>query len=87
MLSQRQGPSHCVVQWDDNQIEYAIVDTQRAKTVSGLKIGSTTLFCGDNRARRRGKILFMGTSLAQLAHLSSRDRILIRGGRSLKIAE
>ena len=64
MSSQRQGPSHCVVQWDDNNIEYAIVDVQRAKTVSALKIGSTTLFCGDNRTRRRGKILFMGMSPA-----------------------
>ena len=63
MSSQRQGPSHCVVQWDDNKIENAVVDVQRVKTVLALKIGSTTLFCGDNRDRRRGKILFMGMSL------------------------
>lgn len=52
--------SHCVVQWEENQNQYAIIDTKRAKTVSTMKVGVTTLFEGYNRERRRGKILFLG---------------------------
>lgn len=55
--------SHCVVQWEDNKDQYAVVDTKRSKTVSTLKVGVTTLFEGYNRERRRGKILYLGRFL------------------------
>lgn len=60
MPNQSDIASHCVVQWEDNKDQYAIVDTKRSKTVSILKVGVTTLFEGYQRERRRGKILFLG---------------------------
>jgi len=60
MPNQTDAPSHCVVQWDDKNDEYAVVDTRRSKTVATMKIGSSTLFEGYQRERRRGKILFLG---------------------------
>ncbi|CAF5058804.1 unnamed protein product, partial [Rotaria magnacalcarata] len=42
MPHQSDTASHCVVQWEDNKDQYAIVDTKRSKTVSTLKIGITT---------------------------------------------
>ncbi|CAF2069545.1 unnamed protein product [Rotaria magnacalcarata] len=68
MPHQSDTASHCVVQWEDNKDQYAIVDTKRSKTVSTLKIGITTLFEGYNRERRRGKILYLGTKKDCLAY-------------------
>lgn len=60
MSNQLDTASHCVVQWEDNHEQYAIVDTKRSKAVSTLKVGLTTCFEGYQRERRRGKILYLG---------------------------
>lgn len=60
MPNQSDLASHCVVQWEDQKEQFAIVDTKRSKTVSTLKVGNTTLFEGFQRERRRGKVLFLG---------------------------
>lgn len=53
--------SHCVVRWEDNNNQYAVVDLKRAKTaVTTFKTGITTLFEGYNRERRRGEVIFLG---------------------------
>ncbi|CAF4361352.1 unnamed protein product, partial [Rotaria sordida] len=46
--------SHCLVRWEDDVNQFAIVDTKRSKSVSPLKIGLTTCFEGFKRERRRG---------------------------------
>lgn len=55
--------SHCLVRWEDDASQFAVVDTKRSKSVSTLKIGLTTCFEGFQRERRRGTILFLGKSL------------------------
>ena len=62
MPNQIETASHCVVQWEDNKDQYAVVDTKRSKTVSTLKlkVGVTTLFEGYHRERKREKILYLG---------------------------
>lgn len=57
--------THCVVEWEDDKTEYAVVHTQRAKIVNGssLKIGCAVLFVGNSRDRRRGKVLYIGMSM------------------------
>jgi hypothetical protein len=60
MATTTQTHSHCVVQWEDNKAEYAVVHVKRAKTSITLKVGLTTSFEGNNRDRRRGKILYIG---------------------------
>ncbi|CAF4743563.1 unnamed protein product, partial [Rotaria sp. Silwood2] len=51
--------SHCLVRWEDDVNQFAVVDTKRLKSVSPLKIGLTTCFEGFQRERRRGTILFL----------------------------
>ena len=60
MATSTQTHSHCVVQWEDNKNGYAVVHLKRAKTSFTLKVGLTTSFEGNNRDRRRGKILYIG---------------------------
>jgi len=55
--------SHCLVRWEDDVNQFAVVDTKRSKSVSALKIGLTTCFEGFQRERRRGTILFLGKFL------------------------
>ncbi|CAF4980881.1 unnamed protein product [Rotaria sp. Silwood1] len=54
MAPSTQAHSYCVVQWEDNNNEYAVVHMKRAKTSIMLKVGLTTSFEGNNRDRRRG---------------------------------
>ncbi|CAF2684545.1 unnamed protein product [Rotaria sp. Silwood2] len=51
--------SHCLVRWEDDVNQFAVVDTKRSKSVSTLKIGLTTCFEGYQRERRRGTVLFL----------------------------
>ncbi|CAF4215205.1 unnamed protein product [Rotaria sp. Silwood2] len=51
--------SHCLVRWEDDINQFAVVDTKRSKSVSTLKIGLTTCFEGYQRERRRGTVLFL----------------------------
>ncbi|CAF3779844.1 unnamed protein product [Rotaria socialis] len=60
MATASQISSHCFVQWEDNKNAYAVVHAKRAKTSLTLQVGLITLFEGNNRDRRRGKILYMG---------------------------
>jgi hypothetical protein len=55
--------SHCLVRWEDDANQFAVVDTKRSKSVSTLKVGLTTCFEGFQRERRRGTILFFGKFL------------------------
>lgn len=52
--------TYCFIQWDDNKNDFAVVHNKRAKTSCPLKVGLTTAFEGNNRDRRRGKILYIG---------------------------
>ncbi|CAF4646029.1 unnamed protein product [Rotaria sp. Silwood2] len=73
MPNQIETASHCVVQWEDNKNQYAVVDTKRSKTVSTLKVGVTTLFEGYNRERKRSKILFLAQAI-RVGNVSSFER-------------
>ncbi|CAF4566133.1 unnamed protein product [Rotaria socialis] len=66
MATASQISSHCFVQWEDNKNAYAVVHAKRAKTSFTLKVGLITLFEGNNRDRRRGKILYMVSDLVYL---------------------
>ena len=55
--------THCLVRWEDDLKQFAVVDTRRSKSVAMLKVGLTTCFEGYQRERRRGTILFLGMFL------------------------